>query len=185
MFIYNNSVKSYIVIYVDDIIIACNAQKELNNLEKALLYSYNLTDLGKVKEYSGIQVHTDENGIYYVHQRKHIKQIVEAYGLQDARKSNIPLSVGYENIEDHNLLINNKDFRSLIGSLMYTATSTRPDIIASVAILSRKLNKPTETGQKLNGSQDTSRIQRTICVEARSRHEKRIKSCRIRRRKLG
>jgi len=142
---HNKDIICYITIYVDDIIIASNSTEEIIKLEKALSSTYTLTKLGRIKEYSGIQVDTDKEGIYYIHQRKHIYNILKTYGLKDAKGSKTPLSVGYESLEDNRPLQNIKKFQSLIGSLLYIATSTRPDIKASVAILSKKLNNPTET----------------------------------------
>jgi len=142
---HNKGIICYVTIYVDDIIMASNNTEEIIKLEKALSNMYTLTKLGRIKEYSGIQIETDKEGIYYIYQKKHIYNILKTYGLKDAKGSKIPLSVGYEGLEDDRSLQNNKNFRSLIGSLLYIATSTRPDIKASVAILSKKLNNPTET----------------------------------------
>lgn len=100
--------------------------------------------LGKTSCYSGIQVQNID-GIYHIHQEKQIKQILETYELKNAKDSIIPLNTGYEKIEDLKQLTNVEQYQSLIGSFMYVATSTRPDIAASVAILSRKLKVPSET----------------------------------------
>lgn len=40
---------------------------------------------------------------------------------------------------------NNDEFQKLIGALLYVATHTRPDIAASVSILSQRIKGPTET----------------------------------------
>lgn len=142
---HNTGITCYVTIYVDDIIMVSDNTEEIIKLEKGLSNMYTLTKLGRIKEYSGIQIETDKEGIYYIHQKKHIYNILKTYGLKDAKGSKIPLNVGYEGLEDNRSLQNNKNFRSLIGSLLYIATSTRPDIKARVAILSKKLNNPTET----------------------------------------
>ncbi|KAK2577550.1 hypothetical protein KPH14_012917, partial [Odynerus spinipes] len=75
-------------------------------------------------------------------------EMLQTYELKDAKISDIPLDVNYKNIEEGKLLPENKKYQSLIGSLMYIAISTRPDITASVTILSRKMQNPTETDWK-------------------------------------
>jgi len=105
---HNKDIICYITIYVDDIIIASNSTEEIIKLEKALSNTYTLTKLGRIKEYSGIQIDTDKEGIYYIHQRKHIYNILKTYGLKDAKGSKTPLSVGYESLEDNRPLENIK-----------------------------------------------------------------------------
>lgn len=43
--------------------------KEIIKIEEILSDSYILTKLGRIKEYSGIQVQTDQTGVYYIHQK--------------------------------------------------------------------------------------------------------------------
>lgn len=64
------------------------------------------------------------------------------FGLQDAKSSKYPLdpSYGKNNSEP---LLNNNEYQSLMGSLLYVAVNTRPDISASVAILAQKTCNPT------------------------------------------
>lgn len=56
------------------------------------------------------------------------------FGLQNAKLSDIPLRVGYGKAEATEPLRDNIAYRKLIGSLLYIALNTRPDIAASVAI---------------------------------------------------
>lgn len=64
--------------------------------------------------------------------------------MKDAKESKIPLDIGYAKTENNTNMIEKKKYQNLIGALMYIATNTRVDINASVSILSRKLNSPTE-----------------------------------------
>ena len=52
---------------------------------------------------------------------------------------------GYFRHHDENYLESNNEYRKLIGKLLYVSTNTRPDIAASVGILSQKISKPTKT----------------------------------------
>jgi hypothetical protein len=78
-------------------------------------------------------------------QGQYIKKIFESSQLSNAKISKYPLDTGYFNTEDQDYLKDNNEYRSLIGMLLYLATHTRPDISASVAILSQKVSKPTNT----------------------------------------
>ena len=46
--------------------------------------------------------------------------------------------------EEQNPKMENRPYRSLVGSLLYVATGTRPDIAFAVCQLSRHLEKPSE-----------------------------------------
>lgn len=62
---HDKDIKNYVIVYVDDIIMASNSTEEIIKLEETLSNSYTLTNLGGIKEYSGIQVQTDKEGVHY------------------------------------------------------------------------------------------------------------------------
>ena len=45
--------------------------------------------------------------------------------------------------------VDKKIYRSLVGSLLYMAKQTRPDIMFTVNILSRHMNAPTGSAEKV------------------------------------
>ena len=65
------------------------------------------------------------------------------FKIEDAKGSKIPLDTGYfKNEAGKDLLENNVQYRKAIGSLLYLAVNTRPDIAVTVSILSRKVESP-------------------------------------------
>ncbi|XP_058445651.1 uncharacterized protein LOC131426903 [Malaya genurostris] len=65
--------------------------------------------------------------------------------MNEAKGSKYPMDPGYFKLcKDSKQLKDNEEYRSLIGSLLYLATNSRPDIAACVGILSRKLSCPSE-----------------------------------------
>lgn len=86
-----------------------------------------------------------ENNIYSINQKKFINKIASAYGLSDAKPSKIPLDPGYEkNQQNQPLLPSNVKYQKLIGSLLFIALNTRPDIESSIILLAQKVTQPTE-----------------------------------------
>ncbi|CAK9797029.1 Copia protein [Anthophora quadrimaculata] len=68
----------------------------------------------------------------------------DRFGLEDAKGSSIPLDLGYvKNREGSPPMPKNEKYQQLIGALLYLAVNTRPDISASVAILSQHNQEPT------------------------------------------
>lgn len=133
----------YIIVYVDDIIIATNKEEQISEMEQELQRCYNMTNLGDISNYLGVEVNRDRNGLFYINQERYIKYNLDKYGLPDAKTSRIPLDTGYSGIESERKLPSKEEYQSLIGALMYISVFTKPDISASVAILSKKIKDPT------------------------------------------
>jgi len=78
-----------------------------------------------------------------LHQAAYIDKAVAQFNLTNARDSNIPLDPGYyRQTENEDLPENWEVYRSAIGTLLYLAVHSRPDIATATSILARKVNKP-------------------------------------------
>ncbi|KXJ71136.1 hypothetical protein RP20_CCG021379 [Aedes albopictus] len=134
----------YLLIYVDDMIIVCKDAEQITILEKKLQREFDISILGNVSQFLGIKVSKDNDGFYRLSQKTFIREIANRFGLDGAKKSNVPLDAGYFKQTDGDVLPDNKQFHSLVGALLYVATNTRPDIAAAISILSRKTSTPTQ-----------------------------------------
>lgn len=104
---------------------------------------FSLSNMGKLGSYLGMKVERDNNGIYKLNQEAYIDKIIERYNLQDAKPSKIPLDPGYmKTIQNGEEMERNDGYQSLMGALLYVAVNTRPDIAASVSILSQQIKRP-------------------------------------------
>lgn len=136
----------YILIYVDDIIVACISEEEIKNVERSLKEKLTLSSLGDVSCFLGIRIEKDADGYFTMDQKGYISKIANRYNLDRARGSKIPLDTGYyRSREGSKAMPDNRQYQCLIGALLYVAVNTRPDVAASVAILSRRVSAPTET----------------------------------------
>lgn len=115
-------------------------------IERQISSVFEIRNMGEIKQYLGIEVTEDDDGIYSIRQTKYINKVINDFGMQDAKNSKTPLDVGYEKIQSQNHLEleSNKQYLKLIGSLLFIALNTRPDISASIAILTQKISKPTQ-----------------------------------------
>lgn len=135
----------YLLIYVDDMLIAAKTMEEINDVTDELMKHFDLEDLGDVKFYLGIEITKSNEGYYQLCQSTYINNIARDFGLGDAKCSNVPMNVNYgksTTIEDDAELKNNTDYQRLIGCLLYVCVNTRPDIAASVSILAQKVSAP-------------------------------------------
>lgn len=134
-----------ILIYVDDLLVTSSSERMIRKVEKDISSTIEIRSLGEVKNYLKIEVERND-GVYSIKQEKYIKKIVNEFGLENAKISKIPLDSGYEKEQSNNytFLPSNANYQKLIGSLLYVALNTRPDIAASISILAQKVSKPTE-----------------------------------------
>lgn len=131
----------YLLVHVDDMLVATNDEKFREVLMKSIGEDFELKDLGQVKHYLGIEVDRTKDGEFLISQTAFIDKIVKEAGLEEAKIQKNPIDLGYFKLEGTSLE-SNEEYRTLIGMLLYLSTNTRPDIAASVSILSQKVTKP-------------------------------------------
>lgn len=131
----------YILIHVDDILAVTNSETMLRQSMDEIGRDFELKALGKATEFLGTTINRDNDGNFIISQPQHIERIIREAGQMDAKPSKYPIDTGYYKL-DGKELPDNFQYRKLIGMLLYVATHTRPDITASVGILSQRVSKP-------------------------------------------
>lgn len=128
----------YLLLYVDDIIIASNNEDEINQIKVKLKESFEMEDLGELKQFLGITVRRTSSGIY-LNQKNYLSNLLERFGMKDCNKSSTPITENILTEEQINKeeLSSQKPIRELIGCLMYVMQGTRPDLSVSVNTCSR------------------------------------------------
>lgn len=134
----------YLLVYVDDILVGCEDDSEIELVYKQLKKYFDMTDLGDLSYFLGMEVEKEANG-YSVSLRGYIDRVVDKFGLRDAKGAKTPMDTGYVKEEDKSsALSDGKQYRSLVGALLYIAVCARPDVAVSASILGRKVSAPTE-----------------------------------------
>lgn len=135
----------YLSIHVDDLLSVSNCEKYEKDFMNIVSSKFELTNLGNVKHYLGIDIEKDREGNFLISQEKYIDKIIEEANLESGKESKFPLDTGYFRNYDEELLDTNDQYRKLIGMLLYLSTNSRPDVAASVSILSQKIASPSKT----------------------------------------
>lgn len=138
-----------VAIYVDDLIIISNNKEEIIKLKSKLSKEFEMKDLGNIHHCLGIEFKQDmEDNTITMKQSKYIKQILEHFGMQECKAVATPMETNQKlnkpkNVDAH--LMKRLPYQSLIGSLLYLSTSTRPDIAYATSVLSQFNNCYDET----------------------------------------
>ncbi|KXJ71119.1 hypothetical protein RP20_CCG021438 [Aedes albopictus] len=134
---------AYILVYVDDMLVCTSSLEEYDDILETLNSNFQMTALGDVKQFLGIQVTRTKTG-YCLNQQAYINRMVASFGMDQAKGSRIPMDPGYiQQKEEAERLPNNDKYQSLVGGLLYVSVHTRPDIGISASILGRRVSNPT------------------------------------------
>jgi len=132
---------------VDDLLIAHNgAEGRGHRIKQLLQKKYKMCDLGAAKRFLGIEIERTKDGGFSICQRGYINTIIRRFGLMDAKPAKSPLDPQTDLANTHceDKPANRKEYLSMVGSLMYAALGSRPDIAFSVTALSRYNVQPLE-----------------------------------------
>ncbi|GJY60273.1 retrovirus-related pol polyprotein from transposon TNT 1-94 [Tanacetum coccineum] len=130
-------------IYVDDIIFGSINPKFSKRFEKLMHGRFEMSLMGEMKFFLGLQIHQSPRGIF-INQAKYTLEILKKYGMEKGQSIGTPMATKPKLDADlSGTLVDQTDYRSKIGSLMYL-TSSRPDIVQAVCYCARYQARPTE-----------------------------------------
>jgi histone deacetylase 1/2 len=139
---------TYVVIYVDDILVTGSAPQLIQDVISKLNVSFALKQLGQVDYFLGIEVHHMPSGALLLNQAKYIRDLLCRAKMENSKPIGSPMmsscrlsKLGSDTMTDPTL------YRSTVGALQY-ATLTRPDIAFSVNKVCQFMSQPLESHWK-------------------------------------
>ncbi|XP_049318346.1 uncharacterized protein LOC105224069 isoform X1 [Bactrocera dorsalis] len=134
-----------IAVYVDDLLIASSDLKHMHDIKASIAREVEVVDKGPVQHFLSMEVNRDgKTGSISIGQKAYIRKLLNDFGMNDTRPIAVPLDAGHQ-INCNNTTCKKVDqvqYLSLIGSLMYLAVCTRPDILHSACKLAQRNNDP-------------------------------------------
>jgi hypothetical protein len=123
-------------------------RKQLNEVKDKLKRIFKIRDLGSATYFLGMEIMRDrKKGTIVLSQAKATADVVSRYGQSESKGRNIPMDPSFQlgsSANDADLLSDDVPYRALVGSLLYIANCTRPDIAYAVGVLCRHMNSPTK-----------------------------------------
>ena len=141
---------AFVLVYVDDILIAAHDLDMVKDVKAQLMRAFDARDLGEASSYLGITISRDRGkGLLKISQERMVLDVVDKFGITDARPRKVPLSTSAKLSQaddgSEELDTSRYPYSQLVGSLMYLAVCTRPDIAFAVGALARFMAKPSVT----------------------------------------
>ena len=137
---------SIVAVHVNNMLTTSSTRAEANRFWTELESAWQNTALGEPKLVVGITLHQDRaKKTIMLSQTTLINKIISAYGQADAKTATTPIAHGTQLLKPSPLTLlddtkcerlTTLPYHSLVGSLMYIASESRPDIMFTVSKLS-------------------------------------------------
>jgi hypothetical protein len=145
-------------IYVDDIIFVSTNQSFCDEFSKIMTNRFEISMMEELKFFLGFQIKQLEDGTF-LRQTKYAHAILKKFGMDKAKSIKTPMGTnGHLDLDMGGKLMDQKVYRSIIGSLLYLCAS-RPDIMLSVCMCARFQAAPKECHMR-----DVKRIMRYLVL---------------------
>ena len=143
---------SFVVLYVDDILIIGNDIPSLQAVETWLGGNFSMKGLGEGTYILGIRIYRDRSRrLISLSQSTYIDKVLHHFWMQDTKKGFVPMSyrisISCDNSPktlDENDRMSKIPYASAIGYIMYVMICTRPNVSYALSITSRFQSNPGE-----------------------------------------
>ena len=131
-----------VMLWVDDLIICGNNAAEIDHFKETISKRFDMKDLGDLSNILGLKVIRDRPArILEIHQEEYIDEVLQRFGMTDCKPVGTPAEGYLERCPNGEA---SRDYMSLVGSLLYAAMVTRPDIAFAVQALGRHLQSSSD-----------------------------------------
>ena len=136
-----------ISVSTDDCLVFGPDLKQILAFEEEFNKMFKTTSQGSVRHHLGIEITRDrKNRKFYFHQRVYIEEMLKKFEMENCKPASTPLPADiYSQLEKEEKFNDNSasfPYLELLGSLLYLAIQTRPDISAAVGIMGQYSSHP-------------------------------------------
>ena len=136
----NNDCITIIALYVDDMLLASSSEKDKVLVISQLNQEIEADDRGAISFYLGMEIEREgPRGPIHIHQREYTLNLLSSWKMQNCKPASTPWPSGtiLTKCDGKHCELKCNEYQSLIGSLMYLAVISRPDIAHAVSRLSQ------------------------------------------------
>nr|GFA94563.1 copia protein [Tanacetum cinerariifolium] len=130
-------VQSYV-----DIIFGSTNPKLSKQYEKLMHSKFEMSMMGELKFFLGIQIHQSLRGIF-INQAKYAQEILIKHGMTSCDSVGTPMATKHLDADLSGTPVDQTKYQSMVGALMYLIAS-RPDIMHATCYCAHYQAKPTE-----------------------------------------
>eukprot|EP00253_Pinus_taeda_P035879 PITA_35879 len=136
-----------LVLYVDDLILTGSDPILINHVKSSLKKKFEMTDLGHLHYFLGLQVLESKEGIF-LSQSKYACDLLRFFHMEDCKPAPSPFQSGVKlSVSCTSPEVDATLYRQLVGKLLYL-THTRPDLSFVVGLVAWFMQTPHESHWK-------------------------------------
>ena len=134
-----------LAVYVDDLILIADVIEVMLETKRLLSERFRMKDMGQLHYCLGVNIVYGPNCVW-LHQKQYITLMLRKFGLADANTVSTPADCNVKLVKDDHVskFTDQGEYQSMVGSLLYIAMGTRPDIAQAVGVVSKFCSNPTE-----------------------------------------
>jgi hypothetical protein len=129
-------------LYVDDILIFGTSLNVIKEVKDFLSQNFEMKDLGEADVILNIKLVREGNGGVTLSQSHYVEKVLSRFGYSDCKPASTPYDASVILRKNKRIMRDQLRYSQIIGSLMYLASATRPDISFAVSKLSRFVSNP-------------------------------------------
>lgn len=134
-----------LAIYIDDGLVAAKCEADICELLNFLGKTFQIKS-GNLECFLGLEIESEVDGSIYIHQTSYAKKILSKFQMDQSVPVSTPMDQHHAmssiNYPDEMNEAVNVPYREAVGSLMYLAVGTRPDISYALSVASQYMEKP-------------------------------------------
>ncbi len=136
--------RAYVLVHVDDALVVGKLDA-VCNAKNALSCAFDIKDLGEASYFLGLEIERDRgNRRIWVGQTKYCIDKLEEFGMSACKPQSTPCDANAHLSKQSKSVADEVPYMEVIGSLLYLAVNTRPDISYAVGVLSKYMSAPGE-----------------------------------------
>jgi len=134
----------FILVNVEDLIVAGEKLAGVAAVKRSVSAIFKVRDIGEVNDFIGMKVMRDcEAKTLALSNPGHTATLLEVFGMQNFTPNKAPMASGVKLTKtSEDLLPEGNQYAALVGSLLYLSSTTRPNIIFAVGVLSLFMSCP-------------------------------------------
>jgi hypothetical protein len=139
---YGGGEGAILCLYVDDILIFDTSLELIKEVKDFLSQKFEIKDLGEANVILNIKRIKGENGGVTLSHTHYVKKMLSRFGYNNSKTAPTPYDASLVLRKNLRIMVDQLRYSQIIGSLMYLASATRPDIAYAVRKLSRFVSNP-------------------------------------------
>ncbi|KAK8539410.1 hypothetical protein V6N13_104356 [Hibiscus sabdariffa] len=149
---FSGSIVSFLILYVDDILIIGNDIPTLQSIKTWLSSCFSMKDLGEVAYILGVKIYRDRSRrLLGLSQSTYIDKVLKRFSMEESKRGFLPMKHGISlskemcpSMPQERERMSQILYASAIGSIMYAMICTRPDLSYALSMTSRYQGNPGE-----------------------------------------